>query len=87
MADLKTDCGMTHLTETQIREDVKKRGNSDAARDAENIPSFGCFAAEDLEKTIREDVEALKAEALLSEVEVRGFVLSTETGLLREIDY
>ena len=75
---------MTHLTDNQIRQDVKKRDANGATRDADKM-SFGCFAADDLEKTILEDVEALKAETLLKEVEVRGFVLSTETGVLREI--
>lgn len=74
---------MTHLTNDEIKEDVKKR-DSEGTMDTSKI-DFGCFTAADLEKTILEDVSALKAESLLKNVEIRGFVLTTETGLLQEI--
>ena len=77
------DCGMTHLSNDKIRDDVVKRD----VKNHEHVAGFdfGCFTAEDLEKVILEDVEALKAEDLLRGVEVRGFVLTTETGVLREL--
>jgi carbonic anhydrase len=77
------DCGMTHLTNESIKEDVRKR-DVDGSADASKI-DFGCFTEADLEKTILEDVETLKGESLLKGVEIRGFVLTTETGVLREL--
>lgn len=74
---------MTHLTDEGIREDVRKRDPGDAAA-AEKI-DFGCFTEEDLEKTILEDVATLKGEKLLKGVDIRGYVLSTETGHLQEL--
>lgn len=74
---------MTHLTDEQIKEDVRKRNSEDAAT-AEGI-DFGCFKDSDLEKVILQDVESLKAEKLLQGVDIRGYVLSTETGRLQEL--
>lgn len=74
---------MTHLTNEGIKEDIRRRHPAHPEA-AEGI-DFGCFKAEDLEKTIMEDVNALKAEQLLEGVDVRGYVLSTETGRLREL--
>ena len=77
------DCGMTHLTDEEIKSDVKKRVPEEAEQ-VEGI-EFGCFTAEDFEKTILEDVETLRTDKLLRGVEVRGFALSTETGVLKEL--
>lgn len=74
---------MTHLTDDGIREDIAKR-HPNHPEAAEGI-DFGCFRAEDLEKTILEDVNALKAEKLLEGVDVIGYVLDTETGKLRAL--
>lgn len=74
---------MTHLTNEGIKEDIHKR-NPEHSTAAEKI-DFGCFAADDLEKVILEDVDTLKAEPLLQGVDIRGYVLITETGELREL--
>ena len=74
---------MTHLTDEEIKSDVKKRVPEEAER-VEGI-EFGSFTAEDFEKTILEDVETLRTDKLLRGVEVRGFALSTETGVLKEL--
>lgn len=74
---------MTHLTDEQIKEDVRKRDSEDGTA-AEKI-DFGCFTESDLEKVILQDVESLRAEKLLRGVDVRGYVLSTETGRLQEL--
>lgn len=73
------DCGMTHLHDEEILEDARKV-------DPETTDTnFGCFAAEDLEKVILEDVETLKAAKSLKGVDIRGYVLVTETGRLHEL--
>ena len=74
---------MTHLTNDGIKEDVKRRNHEHAER-ADSI-NFGCFSADDFEKTILEDVDYLKAEPLLEGVEIRGFAFITETGVLKEL--
>ncbi|OAL31664.1 hypothetical protein AYO22_00937 [Fonsecaea multimorphosa] len=74
------DCGMTHLTDEGIKKDILERGIDGA----EGI-NFGCFRGEDIKKSVLDDVQTLKAERLLKDVEVRGFVLTTETGLLEEL--
>jgi hypothetical protein len=71
---------MTHLTDEGIREDIRKRG----FEGGEDI-DFGCFEASKLRKSVEEDVEKLKGEKMLVDVDVRGFVLVTETGLLEEV--
>jgi hypothetical protein len=76
------DCGMTHLTAEQIKGDIERRHGGKA--DTTGI-DFGCFSTAELEKSIHDDVKALEADVLLRGIEVRGFVLTTETGLLREI--
>lgn len=73
---------MAHITDDLIKEDAKKRG----VESGELVHvDFGCFAEEDLEKTILEDVETLKKEKVLEGVEIKGYVLSTETGVLSEL--
>jgi hypothetical protein len=72
---------MTHLTNEGIKEDMRKRG---IEGDLDNIDP-GCFTAEDLRKSIQEDVEILRSSTHLKGAQIRGFVLTTETGLLEEI--
>lgn len=73
---------MTHLTQDSITEDAKNRGV--AAEDLAAI-DFGTFPTEDLEKTIVDDVATLKAQDVLKGVDIRGFVLDTDTALLKEL--
>lgn len=77
------DCGMTHLTDEGILEDIRKR-TPDAAASAEGI-DFGCFTADDFEETIRKDVQTLKAEKLLEGVEILGLAFDTDTGDLKVV--
>ncbi len=71
---------MTFLTNDGIKEDMSKRG----VKGHDDI-DFGCYTAEDLKKSVLEDVQILQADSLLKGVDVRGFVLSTESGLLEEL--
>lgn len=74
---------MTFLTNEQIKEDVLKR-NPENAVATEGI-DFGCFGESELEKIVLQDVKSLRAEKLLQGVDIRGYVLSTETGHLQEL--
>lgn len=76
---------MTFLTDEQIKEDVRKR-NPDHAAAAAGI-DFGCFRTADLEKVVLQDVHSLRAEKLLQGVDIRGYVLVTETGRLRQLEH
>lgn len=71
---------MTHLTDEGIKQDVLKRGIEGPVD-----VNFGCFTGEEIKESILEDVQTLKAERLLKDVEIRGFVLTTETGILEEL--
>lgn len=74
---------MTHLTNKEIQDDLvtKFPGSAETAKEID----FGCFAEEDLVKTIKEDVEALQAEEILKGVEILGFTLDTVTGILSRV--
>lgn len=78
------DCGMTHLTDQGIKEDVNKRTPAEAGR-ADAI-DFGCFTPDEFEETIREDVRRLKAEKLLEGMDILGFKFITETGELGVVE-
>jgi len=74
-----TDCGML----TFENEDVHARVKEDLGTDASDI-DFMPFG--DLEQSVRDDVEFLKASALIAEdTEIRGFVYDVETRRLSEV--
>lgn len=75
----RADCGMTHLTNEGIKEDGRQRGVDSTDID------FGCFTEEELKQSVLDDVQILKDDKMLKGVEIRGFVLSTESGLLEEL--
>ena len=77
------DCGITHITEDEIR-DFAKSKNPDAAADVEKM-DFGLWKKEHFEQSIKEDVLKLRAEKSLDGLEVYGFALETQTGVVREI--
>jgi len=74
---------MTHITEDEIR-DFAKSKNPDAVVDVEKM-DFGLWKKEHLEQSIKEDVLKLRAEKSLNGLEVYGFALETQTGVVREI--
>lgn len=74
---------MTHLSNEQIRGDVKKRTPVQVTQ-ADAI-EFGTFTTEQLEDVLREDVQALKDEKMLHGMEILGFVFITETGELKKV--
>lgn len=78
------DCGITHLTEEEVRQDAKAR-TPDAAAAIDAVESYGMINAADFEKTILEDVRTLKQAKVLAGVDVKGFALDTFTGLLAEL--
>jgi carbonic anhydrase len=83
MLRLLTDCGMTHLSEEDIKADIKKRTPAEALRGSSM--EFGTFGADEFEDTIKKDVETLKNEKLLQGMDVLGFAFITETGELRPV--
>ncbi|KAF2030695.1 carbonic anhydrase [Setomelanomma holmii] len=78
-----TDCGMTHVTEDEIKGSVKKRTPTEAAR-AEGI-DYGTFGKDEFEEIIRKDVQTFKDEKLLGGMDVLGFAFITETGELKPV--
>lgn len=84
IANCSTDCGMTHVTKDEIR-DVATSKNPAAAVEVDEM-DLGLFKPEDLEETVKEDVRKLRSEKTLDGLEVYGFILETDKGVVREID-
>jgi carbonic anhydrase len=72
-----------HITEDEIR-DFAKSKNSDAIEDVEKM-NFGLWKEEHFEQSIKEDVLKLRAEKSRDGLEIYGFALETQTGIVREI--
>lgn len=75
---------MTHLTDSDVLADVKRRTPAEAGR-VEDM-ELGFFTAEEFEETIRKDVKILKGEKLLEGMDVLGYALITETGELKVVE-
>ncbi|KAE8556394.1 hypothetical protein EYB25_001095 [Talaromyces marneffei] len=81
--DTYEDCGMTHVTEDEIR-DYAKSKNPAAAAIVDKI-DFGLWKEEHLEDSVRKDVRKLREEKSLDGIEVFGFVLDTQTAVVTEV--
>jgi carbonic anhydrase len=74
-----TDCGMLTFSNRDLREKVKKDLGSDTGE-------FEFLPFQDLDESVREDVEFLQATQLLNpDTAIRGFVYDVRTGRLREV--
>ena len=80
-----TDCGMTHVSDAEIRAGLKKR-DPEHADDIE-AASFGEIAGADHEKSLREDVEVVKGSKWFEEgLIVKGLLFDlVGDGGVREI--
>ncbi len=72
-----TGCGMLTFADDAARRDIAQRTGVDL-----ELP-LGAFS--DLEQSIREQVDRIRAHPWLGGVRVHGLVFAVETGLLREI--
>jgi len=73
-----TDCGMLTFTDEQLRNQVEKNLG---ARPSQPFLAFG-----DLEQSVRDDIEEVKASPyLLKDVTVRGFIYDVRTGRVQEV--
>ena len=74
-----TDCGMLTFNNRDLREKVKEDLGSDTGE-------FDFLPFQDLDESVREDVEFLQATQLLNpDTAIRGFVYDVKTGRLREV--
>jgi len=78
------DCGKTHITDEEVREEGKKR-TPGAGGEIEEM-EFRCGPAGRFEEMIREDVGILMGTGGLEGVLVRGMKLDTVTGVVTELD-
>ncbi|CAI6301219.1 unnamed protein product [Periconia digitata] len=78
-----TDCGMTHLNEEGIHNDIEKRTPAEASRGG--AIDFGTFGADEFEDVIKKDVQTLKDEKMLQGMDILGFAFITETGELKPV--
>jgi len=82
MLTVATDCGQTHVLDEEVRKAVRTR-RPELADEVESM-SFGEIT--DLEGSVVEDIKLLKTSPLLpADIEVLGYVLDLETGLLKEV--
>jgi carbonic anhydrase len=72
------------VTEAEIHEFSKSK-NPDAAAAVKEI-DFRLWEEENLDETVKEDVRKLREEKTLSGLEVCGYVLETQKGLLRQVE-
>jgi carbonic anhydrase len=74
-----TDCGMLTFSNRDLRQKVKEDLGSDTGE-------FDFLPFQDLDESVREDVEFLQATQLLNpDTAIRGFVYDVRTGRLREV--
>lgn len=78
------DCGVTHTTDEEIIKNMSERV-PEAKEDLKKI-DFGCFTEAEFEETIKKDVKKLRAEKLLSGMDILGFKLDTFTGKIEQVD-
>ena len=83
MLILPTDCGMVHLNDEGIKNDIRKRTPAEASRGS--AIDFGTFGADEFEDIIRKDVQTLKDEKMLQGMDILGFAFITETGELKPV--
>jgi carbonic anhydrase len=73
-----TDCGMLTFTDAQLKQKLRE------GLGVETSVDFLPFA--DLDRSVREDVEAIRqSQLLLDDVPVSGFVYDVKTGRLRQV--
>ena len=74
-----TDCGMLTFTNRDLREKVREDLGQDTGE-------FDFLPFQDLDESIRQDIEFLQATQLLNpDTLIRGFVYDVQTGKLREV--
>src|SRR5918992_3021722 len=74
-----TDCGMLTFSNRDLRQKVREDLGQDTGE-------FDFLPFQDLDESVREDVEFLQATQLLDpDTEIRGFVYDVRTGRLREV--
>ena len=80
-----TDCGMTSMTEDEIRNDALSR-NPDAKAEVDKVKDYGCFTAETFEETIKKDVKYLKEQKVLKGLVIRGLAFELDDGVVRVVE-
>jgi carbonic anhydrase len=77
------DCGVTHLTEEEMR-NLAKSHNPGAAEEVQKI-DFQYFREDQFLDAIKEDVLTLRDQKSLSGLKIHGFSLDNATGALEEV--
>ena len=81
-----TDCGMTHLTNDEVVKKARARTPA-AAQEIEGLGrDYGCYTAEDYEKSIEEDVIRLRNAKILEGMSILGMALDTPSGKVEILD-
>ena len=75
---------MTHMTDEEIRREAKER--TPAATPEIESATYGCWTPSEFEQSIKDDVRVLQKSEVLKGVNIFGFQLVTETGIVTKID-
>lgn len=76
---------MMHLSQQQIVDEAKKR-TPGATDKIQALGDYGCFTEEELEKSVIEDVQKLRGEKSLEGIQVLGFTMDLNDGLVKPLD-
>lgn len=79
-----TDCGATHVTEAQVRSELKKR-----LPDDDKIETMQFGEIRDLKQSLKDDVAFLKSSPYIRDEikpRVRGFLYNIKSGWMEEIE-
>jgi len=78
-----TDCGLTHITDEEIKDNLKKRvSGPEEVKEVDGMV-FGSIV--DPEQTVKEDVKVLRESSWFRGQQIVGLVQDTETGLLKDV--
>jgi carbonic anhydrase len=80
-----TDCGLSHITDEDIKESLKKRASL-GEEEEKKVERMVFWSFGNPEDSVKADVAAVKASPFFKGMQIVGMVQDTETGLLRVVE-
>ncbi|KAJ4856662.1 carbonic anhydrase domain-containing protein [Trichoderma breve] len=74
-----TDCGMLLIHEEEFRNTVKKNTGED-------VSHVAFLTIQDLQKSVKTDVELLRKNAAIKNVPISGYIFDVKTGKINKVD-
>jgi hypothetical protein len=76
---------MTHVTNEEVITTAKRR-TPDAVKDIDSVKDYGCFPKSAFEEILRKDVLQLRSEKVLEGMEILGFAMDIDNGVVKPLD-